>query len=369
MRVCIDMQAAVTQRAGIGRYATELVPRLAVQAADSLSLFYFDFLRQAAAPHAPNAEIRTARWCPGRVVEKAWLMFGWPPFNFFSGQADVFHFPNFLLPPLSRGRSVVTIHDTAFLRMPETVETRNLHFLRTRIAETIRRADAIIAVSDFTASEIKELLHADPAKVHAIHSGISPDFRAPPDDVIATISRRRGLDRPYILTVGTLEPRKNIPFLIDVFEKMPDFDGLLVIAGSPGWKYGPILDRIKTSTRATDIRHVEHLSDDELRAVYAGADLFMFPSLYEGFGFPPLEAMACGTPVLASAGGALREVLGDGAVIMEEYDAESWAARAVGALRNAELAEAGRRLVSRYTWEETARKTWQVYETVAKLGG
>lgn len=368
MRVCIDIQAAVTQRAGIGRYTAELVPRLDEIQAGSLKLFYFDFFRQGVPPRVLNAEIRKVRWCPGSVVGKAWSVFGWPPFNFFAGAADVFHFPNFLLPPLARGRSVVTIHDTAFLRMPETVERRNLQFLRAGISDTIRRADAIIAVSAFTASEIKALLEVDPARLHVIHSGISRDFRAPADDDVASVLRQHGLDRPYVLTVGTLEPRKNLPFLVDVFEKMPDFDGLLVIAGSPGWKYGPILARIKSSTRSPDIRHLQRLSEDELRAVYAGAELFMFPSLYEGFGFPPLEAMACGTPVIASAGGALREVLGNGAAIMEEYDADAWAVRAMASLRNPELAEKGRQCAAGYTWEETARKTWRVYETVAKAG-
>ncbi|MBI2438251.1 MAG: glycosyltransferase family 4 protein, partial [Lentisphaerae bacterium] len=147
------------------------------------------------------------------------------------------------------------------------------------------------------------------------------------------------------------------------------FDGELVIAGMRGWKYQPILERLRASPRAGAIRYLEYVSDEELAALYTGAELFLFPSLYEGFGFPPLEAMCCGTPVLASTAGSLPEVLGDGARLIPEFAAGRWATEALqvladGALRRS-MVEKGRAWAQRYTWRETARQTWAIYRKVA----
>jgi len=154
---------------------------------------------------------------------------------------------------------------------------------------------------------------------------------------------------------------------------MADFDGNLVIAGARGWLCEPIFERIARSPRAARIRHIESPSDADLRALYAGAAAFVFTSLYEGFGFTPLEAMACGTPAVVSAGGSLPEVCGDGADIVPAFDADAWAGRVRRVLSDAafraDLVERGRRNAARFTWEETARRTWDVYRTVAAEDG
>jgi len=179
-----------------------------------------------------------------------------------------------------------------------------------------------------------------------------------------------GLKRPYILTVGTLEPRKNIEFLIQVFEKMKDFEGELAIVGRRGWKYSSILDRIASSSRANEIRLIEDASDDELPGLYAGAELFAYPSFYEGFGFPPLEAMYCGAPVISSAGGSLKEVLGDGALVIERYDAGQWSEAAIKLIHDKQtrqsLIDKGRRQAATYTWAETARQTMALYRNLGR---
>ena len=151
----MDIQPALTQGAGIGRYARVLAENLgrAIPAGNSLSLFYFDFSRRCLKYEAGNAEVRAVRWCPGRVVQQAWKLAGWPPFDWFAGKADVYHFPNFIIPPLRSGRTVVTIHDASFVRLPELAEARNLRYLSARIADTIRRADAVITDSRFSADE------------------------------------------------------------------------------------------------------------------------------------------------------------------------------------------------------------------------
>ena len=238
-----------------------------------------------------------------------------------------------------------------------------------KILPTVQAEDAVLTDSHFSAQEICELLAVPREKVFPVWLGL-PDFGPPPAPEAAADCRRElGLERPYLLMVGTLEPRKNHAFLVEVFENLPRFDGQLVIAGMRGWRYEPILQRMRQSTRCADIRYLDYLTDAELPALYAGAELFLFPSLYEGFGFPPLEAMACGTPVLSSTGGALAEVLGQGALLLDNFDSARWAAAAErllddSAARQALIAQ-GRQQAARYRWQETARQTWQLYRQVA----
>lgn len=371
MKVCVDIQSAVTQRAGVGRYTRTLVHHLGAAAgANRLELFYFDFKRRGAAFDAPGATHRAVRWCPGAAAQACWKYAGWPPFECFAGKADLYHFPNFILPPLREARAVVTIHDASFIRFPEFAEKKNLAYLSARIRDTVHRARAVLTISRFSASEICNLLDVEPERVFSVYPGISPEFRRPGEERIRNDLAALGIaNAPYLLTVGTLEPRKNIPLAIETFERMPWFHGQLVIAGMKGWKCEPILDRMRNSPRAASIRHLDHVCDDRLPSLYAGAALFLFPSFYEGFGFPPLESMACGTPVLSSSGGSLPEVLGRGAAVLDSMDPGRWAAEAERIItdpvvRNA-LLQQGRNQAASYNWAETARQTWDVYRRVA----
>ena len=366
MKVCLDIQSAVSQRAGVGRYTKCLAEHLGPLAADDqLALFYFDFKRKGMPFDVNGAQQHAVRWVPGRVVQGAWKKLGWPPFDLFAGEADVYHFPNFIRPPLRRGQSVVTLHDVAFLRYPETIEEGNFRYLSACIHETVERANRVITVSQFTANEVQELLKVPAEKVVSIPEGLEPHLKKPDDETITGTKAALGLDKPYLLTVGTLEPRKNIPFLVEVFEQLKDFEGDLVVAGMPGWKCQPILDRMQDSKIHDRIRYLRFVEEEHLAALYAGAELFTFPSLYEGFGFPPLEAMACETPVLAAATGSLPEVLGDGAVLVEGYDKEAWVAHINKLLADSaerdKLRVSGLARVQTYTWERAAKATWDVY--------
>ena len=368
MKICFDVQSAITQQAGVGRYARVLAEHLADADGIELTLFFFDFKGRAGPFPTARAALNRVKWCPGRLARLAWKTIGWPPFDLFAGPADVYHFPNFILPPLSRGKSVVTIHDMSFMRFPEFAEERNLKYLSARIRDTTRRCDAIITDSRFSAGEIAGLTDVDDSRIFPIHLGISPRFSPVPGQDSAPLMKELGINRPYILSVGTIEPRKNIPFLVEVFEGLTDFDGVLVISGMRGWKYEPILERMKTSSRAEDIVFLDYVPDSHLVPLYSGAELLVLTSFYEGFGFPPLEAMACGTPVVSAATGSLPEVLGAAATLVEGFDAEAWRAE-VGrlltdsALRERRIAE-GRAHAAGFTWQETARRTIEVYGKV-----
>ena len=365
----MDIQAGVGQRAGVGRYVQKLVEHLGACAApgDELRLFFFDFQRKGLPLAAAGAQQRACRWLPGRYVQAAWKRLNFPPFNWLAGAADVYHFPNFIIPPLTRGRTVVTIHDVSFLRFPEAAEKRNLAYLTAKIRDTVARADAIITDSAFSGCEIEALLHVPAQKIHPILLGLSAELRRPEAAVIAA-RKQLGLERPYVLSVGTLEPRKNFPFLIEAFERLSGFDGDLVIAGMQGWKYEPVQERMRSSPKAARIRHLDYVPEELLAPLYAGAELFAFPSLYEGFGFTPLEAMLCGTPTLISANGSLPEVCGGGAEVVPDLDAELWAGRMARILGDAACRAAmvarGREHVRQFRWEDTARKTWSVYRQV-----
>ncbi len=370
MKVNIDIQSAVTQRAGVGRYTRELVQNLCTTDPDiNLALTYFDFKGQGSPVNIPNAEQHAIRWFPGRIAQLAWKTLGWPPFDAFAGEADVYHFPNFVLPPLRRGKSVVTIHDMAFMAYPDYAETKNVEYLNAHIKDTVTRADAIITVSQFSADEICRYLSVADDRVFPIHHGISDTFMRPDAETTASVLRNCGLDRPYLLTVGTVEPRKNLPFLVDVYERLEDFDGDLVIAGGRGWKCDPIMERIEGSSRASTIRCLGYTDDAKLPALYAGAEAFVLTSFYEGFGFPPVESMACRTPVVSSTGGSLAEVLGDGAVLCDKFDANMWAEQIRRVLSDSEfraaLIERGVSKAASYRWKDAAAKTMEVYRQVA----
>jgi glycosyltransferase involved in cell wall biosynthesis len=369
MKICIDIQAAIGQQAGVGRYTRYLVEELACNHGEhSLMLFYFDFRNNGFPFNRGTAKERAIRWCPGRFMQRAWRTIGVPPFNWLSGRADLYHFPNFIRPPLTCGKSVVTIHDVSFLRHPETTEQKNLHYLKSQIHKTVQRADAVITDSVFSKNEIEELLHVDSSRVFAVHLGLEQAHGTPTEEGIQATKRRYGLERPYILSVGTLEPRKNYPFLIDLFDRMEGFNGDLVIAGMRGWKYDPVFERVRHARRVDNIHLLEFVADEDLLNLYAGAELFVCPSLYEGFGFTPLEAMTHGIPVLSSAGGSLKEVLGDAAVVIDGFNLDEWTSELTALLydetRKESLRERGRKHVKQFTWAKTAAETLGVYEAI-----
>lgn len=371
MKVAIDIQPAIAQRAGVGRYTKSLVENIGSckTEQDDIRLCFFDFKRQGMPFQAPDTDFCGISWCPGRVAQKAWKTVGWPPYNWFSGPADVFHFPNFIIPPLTHGRKLVTIHDVSFLRFPEAAEPKNLRYLTTQIHRTLDRADLILTDSVFSAQEMQELLQVPAERIRPIHLGLEPVSRSPSHDDLQEMRHRFGLNKPYLLFVSTLEPRKNIPFLIDSFERMDKFDGDLVLCGMTGWKFEPILERIQSSPRAASIRYLQYVDDGWMPALYAAAECFVFPSLYEGFGFPPLEAMQQGTPVLSSRSGSLPEVLGTAACYAGIDDPSTWAEATWALLTDTEqrqrLRTAGLEHVQGFDWRKTARQTWAAYVEAA----
>jgi glycosyltransferase involved in cell wall biosynthesis len=293
------------------------------------------------------------------------------PAELVTGPVDRFYSPDFVLPPLRKStRSLLTVHDLSFLRHPDTFPPPLLRYLKQSVPRSVARADHILADSDATRDDLITLLNVSPRRVTTLYSGVSPDFNTTvTENERARLRARYDIgDRPFILTVGTVQPRKNYVRLIkacDSLAKARDLD--LVIVGQPAWLAAPIL-------AAADARPYVHrlgfVADGDLPALYRQATVFAFPSLYEGFGLPPLEAMACGTPVVASTSSSVPEVVGDAGLLVDPLDVSAW----TDALRRllddeslgAALRERGLKRAARFIWSRTAQMWLEISERLTQ---
>jgi glycosyltransferase involved in cell wall biosynthesis len=266
-------------------------------------------------------------------------------------------------------RSVVTLHDLAFLLYPAThTPASRAYYAAT--GESVRRAERVIAVSQRTASDAVRLLGVDPSRIRVVHEAAAPGYFPRPREHLPMLAERLGFDpdptRPYVLFVGTLEPRKNVTLLIEAFAELRrHLDAQLLIVGARGWLDEPIFAAHARSGVGNAARFLGSLGEEDLAVLYSHAGVFVLPSLYEGFGLPVLEAMACGTPVVCSNAGPLPEVAGDAALLLKPEDPRVWAATMLGVLTNSadstELRRRGFLRTQIVSWDLAARATREVY--------
>ena len=267
---------------------------------------------------------------------------------------------------------VVTIHDLSFLRVPQCADPGLRQYLTERTPPSVARARRVLADSQNTRRDLIELLDVTPEKVSVVYAGVEPRFRPVRDlERLEQVRQRYHLPELFVLFVGTIEPRKNLGRLLSAYAQMRRQTGLphqLVLSGSNGWLYEEIYDKVSRDGLQEDVVFPGFVADEDLPALYTLADLFVFPSLYEGFGLPPLEAMSCGTPVVASNNSSLPEVLGSAALFVDAEDVEGLAdamARVLGdAMVRTRLADLGRAQAARFTWEDAARQLVKAYEAV-----
>jgi glycosyltransferase involved in cell wall biosynthesis len=295
-----------------------------------------------------------------------------------SGRLDLYHSPDFVLPPVGDIPTVLTVHDLSFLRMPQFFVPAFRTYLETAVSRAVRRADHILADSESTRRDLAELLEAPAGKVSVLYPGVEERFRAVEDrEALAHVRDRYGLPERFVLGVGTLQPRKNFEGLVAAFGHLLGVEHSLagvglVIAGGKGWlaedltalaaRYG-VGDRVVT---------VGFVNDHDLPALYTLAAVFAFPSWYEGFGLPVLEAMACGTPVVSADNSSLPEVVGDAGLLVDAASTEELA-HALGVLlldekRRTQLIEAGHRQASRFTWRHAAQQLVEIYSNTVTAG-
>ncbi|MFQ5576205.1 MAG: glycosyltransferase family 4 protein [Anaerolineae bacterium] len=373
MRIGINYTPALRQGAGIGRYTRGLVSALAtLGAANRYTLVISrDSPLDRLPPLPANFSLKTLPLSE-RALTILWHRFNLPlAIDRLAGPFDLFHAPDFVLPPLRRAPGLLTVHDLSFLMHPDGALPNLRRWLRQVVPRSIARARHVLADSHSTKLDLQRLLNVPPDKISVVGAGVEPRFApvtAP--DVLARVRRTYRLPHHFILGLGTLEPRKNFTGLIDAFTRLPaDFSDVhLVIAGGKGWLYGPIFEAAAQSPAADRIHFTGFVADEDLLALYSLARVFAYPSHYEGFGIPVLEAMACGTPVVTANNSSLPEIAGEAALLIEAADTPALA-DALGRLCADDSLR--RRCIRRgfdrvplYTWPGAAQKLLAVYRQV-----
>ncbi len=286
-------------------------------------------------------------------------------------QPELCHFTNSLAPLAVPSPFVVQFHDMLLFLLAKTQPKKSLLLVRTIMPALARKASAIITPSESAKRDVVSVLKVPSSKVHAIYEAAAPRYGVIGDRAVLDRARRRyGLTDPYVLFVGTLEPRKNLRRLLEAFGRVRRAGRLeqLILVGQLGWKYRRLLREIEACGLGSVVRLLGYVPDDDLPALYNLARLVAFPSLYEGFGLPILEGMACGVPVLTSDCASMTELSGDAAVLVDPTDADALAAGLLRVLEDptlrSELAERGRVRAAEFSWARTAEETVRVYDTV-----
>lgn len=368
MRIGIDYTAAVRQRAGIGRYARSLIRALARRDHENDYVLLSAGKEPDAEPWPANFSLR-ALPVTDRHLSILWQKLRLPlPVEWLTGRLDLFHSPDFVLPPVRKARTVLTIHDLSFLRHPECSSPALLEYLMSAVPRSVARADLILADSQSTQHDLIELMGMDPARIRVVYPAVDDTFARSNQAGVAAVRARHDIGGPYILSLGTLQPRKNYVRLIEAFRILKDTSDIphrLVIGGGPGWLYEPIYETIETLGLQDEVRMLGYVDEGDLPALYTGADVFCFPTLYEGFGIPVLEAMACGTPVVASNTSSLPEAAGDAALLMSPTDTEAMAEALGRAITDTDLREhliqSGLVQCQRFSWSDSARDLHMAY--------
>ncbi len=381
MRIGIEASAALTrERSGVGNYTAHLIAgmRRLQHRASNLDLVFFsnryDVQSGENLAGLDPDELYPQDRVPSRLL---WMQTGLAR-SIRRSNLDLCHFPNHLGPVLAQSDVpfVVTMHDMSVYRCPEHHTWKTVAVHRAIMPALIRRHSWIVTVSESARNDIVEYLGVPPERVRVVYSGIDRRFCPVPDSRDADVLLRYGLGFPYILTVGTLEPRKNHARLIDAFGELVRQEGLphhLVIVGARGWKHDTLLERARMSPLSDRIHVVGFVPSADLPALYRAADAFAFPSLYEGFGLPVLESLASGTPTLISHDPALTEVAGRAATVAVDAMSPGDIARGLhriltdGSLR-ASLRRAALERAAAFSWESCTARTLDVYREIVQDG-
>jgi glycosyltransferase involved in cell wall biosynthesis len=378
MRIGLDGIPLTEAKAGIGHYTAELSAELARQSpVDDFELILPDRFEVAADAQVRDADetqtangsnLRVVR-APSEGVRLRWWSMGLPLHARERGLA-LFHGTNYHVPVWDTCPTVVTVHDLSPLLHADTHRAELVRRARLRLPAMVRAATYIVTDSESVKREVCEHFNARPARVVSVPLAPRRSFRPVPAHESAQVRRRLGVEDDFLLFVGTVEPRKNLSTLVRAYAELvraTDFRPQLVIAGGRGWLNDELLDLIEREELTKRTLFTGYVSDEELRALYSSCAISIYPSVYEGFGLPPLEAMSCGAAVVASRIPVLEETCGKGAArLVDPLDFREMARTLAHLLADpdarAGLSRAGRARAAEYTWERTARLTREVYE-------
>jgi glycosyltransferase involved in cell wall biosynthesis len=381
VRVAIDARPAVSPtKTGVGYYAWNLIHHLPKVDPGTTYLAWYPYVRRLRGRPLHFRDVRepnfVERWTPypSRLWWRLGESDGLPRVEWFV-RFDVFFATNYIPPPTRARRVVITVHDLAYRLFPGTVPHSTRRWLA-GIDRSIRRAAHILVPSESTKRDLVDLYPVEPERVTVAHLGVDVErFRKPSPESVDRVRKTFGIDRPYFLYVGGIEPRKNLPRLVEAFTGLPE-DVALVIAGASerrnpeGWNLlRPSLEALAPEVRRRVIL-TGYVTEEEKVALLGGSLAVVYPSLYEGFGLPVAEALACGAPVVTSNVSSLPEVVEDAALLVDPDDAEAIRDGMRRLLEDEDLrrrlAGAGPRRAASFTWEETARRTAAAFQQVGR---
>jgi alpha-1,3-rhamnosyl/mannosyltransferase len=375
MRIGIDVRALTGPRTGIGTFLAGVLDAFARHDLD------YEFVLFAPKPFAftlPNGRWRIHQMRGAWVRNgSVWLQL-YGPWQVSDANVDVFWGPMFLLPILLPWRipTLLTVHDLVSVFYPETMAPLNYWTLRAFLRASLWRAQHITADSESTADDLHAALAIPRAKVSVVYPGVAPQFHVhDPSEARQRVASQFGLTTPYLLTVSTFEPRKNLKTILSAFAALPESlrrRWPLVMVGGQGWKSAGIHATAAPLVHEGSVRILGYLGDGDLPWLYAAASLFLFPSIYEGFGLPVVEAMASGVPVAASDIPVLREIAGDSAQLVPPMEVARWSetirALTEDASRRAALRDAGLRRAAQFTFDASAGRLLGLLERLARVG-
>ena len=373
MTVCIDLSAAAHERAGLGRYAASLAEAL-LALDPALTGFVNDLSTSRLRAPLSALPLRTAG-----LPRKLWRLraavsyFGGPKLDQALAGVSLYHATEHLLPYISTARSVFTLHDVAYRLYPQFHLWQNRLYLNLMMPRFMARADAVICVSEATRRDAERFYRVPPEKLHVIYEGVEPRFQPATDAwALEAVRRRYSLPQRFILCVCTIEPRKNLTTLLDAYaalrQRQPEVG--LVLAGGRGWLYEDFFTHLRRQKLEQVVHLPGYIPDADLPALMNCAEVFAYPSVFEGFGLPPLEAMACGIPVICSAASSLPEVVADAGLLLPAQDPGRWTEALARLLADpelhADLRARGLNRARQFTWARAAEQTQAVYHTVLK---
>lgn len=371
MKIGIDIRSLTDRHySGISEYTYQLLRAIfEIDKTNSYVLFY-NQAKQASVPKFPydNVEVQPFRY-PNKIFNLSMALFSWPKIDKRMGGVDILFMPNHMFSAWSDNcRAVLSIHDLSFEIFPEFFSNKSRLWLKLiNTKKLCLKANKIIAVSENTKRDLKNLYKIDSEKISVIHEGIDRKFKKVTDlSILESVKRKYNLPEKFLLYLGNIEPRKNIETLISAFEsvskKHPDVK--LILAGSPSWKYKAVFKKAKHSSAANKIIFLGYIEAKDKAAIYSLAHIFVYPSFYEGFGLPPLEAMACETPTIASNTASLPEVIGQGAILISPNKTDDFSKSIETLLSDSHIyqqyAQRGKFQAEKFSWHTAAQQTIEV---------
>jgi glycosyltransferase involved in cell wall biosynthesis len=382
VKIAIDISPLATRkRTGIPNYIFNLCQNLPIADENNKYLLfgasfgYYQSLQAATKEMRinkhPNVSTRISR-VPRAALRLIWKYMHVPSAERLVGDIDIFHASHRIPPPSKKARLVVTIHDLTPIKLPVYHTKKMIDHYISDIPQSLKKADMVIAVSNCTKNDILEHFDIAEERVRVTPEAANDNYKQISDKhAIDKVKGIYDIDKDYILFVGTLEPRKNLVNLLKAYSILPDYlkrDYALVLCGKKGWYYEEIFETVRELKLENKVIFTGYVPDKDIPLLMNGAAVFVYPSFYEGFGLPPLEAMACGTPVISTNVSSIPEVVGDAGILVSPTDVEELSDAMLRVLDNetlkAQLSEKGLKQASKFSWRATAEKTVELYNEV-----